>query len=36
MIWSQILTGWIGLAIQTTLVPLLIIGLRAILVKDHD
>ncbi|MBQ9516288.1 MAG: hypothetical protein IJR57_09275 [Ruminococcus sp.] len=36
MIWSQILTGWVGLAIQVVLVPLMIIGLRAILVKDHD
>lgn len=36
MIWSQILTGWVGLAIQAVLVPLLIIGLRAILVKDND
>ncbi|MBQ3265093.1 MAG: hypothetical protein IJH07_04885 [Ruminococcus sp.] len=36
MIWSQILTGWVGLAIQAAAVPLLIIGLRAILVKDHD
>lgn len=36
MIWSQILTGWVGLAMQAVLVPLLIIGLRAILVKDND
>ena len=36
MIWSQILTGWVGLAIQAVLVPLLIIGLRAILVKNDD
>lgn len=36
MIWSQILTGWVGLAIQAVLVPLLIIGLRAILVKGND
>ena len=36
MIWSQILTGWVGLAIQAVIVPLLIIGLRAILVNDHD
>lgn len=36
MIWSQILTGWVGLAIQAVLVPLLIIGLRAILVKSDD
>ena len=36
MMWSQILTGWVGLAIQAVLVPLLIIGIRAILVKDND
>lgn len=36
MIWSQILTGWVGPAIQAVIVPLLIIGLRAILVNDHD
>ncbi len=36
MIWSQILTGWVGLAIQAVLVPLLIIGIRAIVVKDND
>ena len=36
MIWSQILTGWVGLLIQAVLVPLLIIGIRAILVKNND
>lgn len=36
MIWSQILTGWVGLAIQAVIVPLLIIGLKAILVNNHD
>lgn len=36
MIWSQILTGWVGPAIQAVIVPLLIIGLRAILVNNHD
>ena len=36
MIWSQILTGRSGLAIQAVLVPLLIIGLRAVLIKDND
>ena len=35
MIWSQILTGWVGLAIQAILAPLLIIGLRAVLVKKQ-
>ena len=36
MIWSQILAGWAGLLIQAVLVPLLIIGIRAILLKDND
>jgi len=36
MIRSQILTGWVGLLIQAVLVPLLIIGIRAILLKDND
>ena len=36
MIWSQILAGWMGLAIQAVLVPLLIIGLRALLIKDKQ
>lgn len=36
MIWSQILAGWAGLAIQAVMVPLLIIGIRAILVKAND
>ena len=36
MIWSQILTGWVGLAIQAVLAPLIIIGIRAILLKDND
>lgn len=31
MIWSQILTGWVGLAVQAVLVPLLVIGIRVIL-----
>ena len=34
MIWSQILAGWLGLAIQLIAVPLIVIGLRAILVKE--
>jgi hypothetical protein len=34
MIWSQILAGWLGLAIQLISVPLIVIGLRAILVKE--
>lgn len=36
MIWSQILEGWLGLLIQAVLVPVVIIALRAVLVKDHD
>ncbi len=34
MIWQQIVTGVPGLLIQAVLVPLIIIGLRAILLKD--
>ena len=34
MIWSQILAGWLGLAIQLIAVPLIVIGLRTILVKE--
>lgn len=34
MIWQQLCAGWPGLAIQAAAVPLLVIGLRAILVKD--
>lgn len=34
MIWSQILAGLPGLAIQAVLVPLVIIALRAVLVRD--
>jgi len=34
MIWSQILAGRLGLAIQLIAVPLIVIGLRAILVKE--
>ena len=36
MIWSQIRAGWLGLVIQAILVPLLIIAIRAILVKNDD
>ena len=36
MIWSQIVAGLPGLAIQAVLVPLMIIALRAVLVKDKD
>ena len=34
MIRSQILAGWPGLAIQAVAVPLLVIALRALLIKD--
>lgn len=34
MIWSQILEGMLGLVIQLVAVPLIVIGLRAILVKE--
>lgn len=34
MIWSQVLAGWQGLAIQLIAVPLIVIGIRAILVKE--
>ncbi len=36
MIWGQIVAGWLGLLIQAIAVPLLIIALRAILVKNDD
>ncbi len=36
MIWGQICAGWIGLLIQAILVPIIIIAIRAILVKNDD
>lgn len=36
MIWGQVVAGWLGLLIQAIAVPLLIIALRAILVKNDD
>ena len=36
MIWGQIAAGWLGLLIQAIAVPLLIIALRAVLVKNDD
>ncbi len=36
MIWEQICIGWPGLLIQAILVPILIIALRALLVKKND
>ena len=35
MIWSQIQTGFTGLAVQAVLVPVIIIGLRKLLIKDN-
>ena len=34
MIWGQIVTGLVGLGVQAVLVPVMIIGLRALLIKD--
>ena len=36
MIWSQIQTGLIGLAVQAILVPIIIIALRKIMVKNNE
>ena len=36
MIWSQIKTGFTGLLVQAVVVPLIIIILRKIMVKDND
>lgn len=36
MIWGQIKTGFIGLAVQAVIVPLIIIGLRALLIKEKN
>ena len=36
MIWGQIKTGLIGLAVQAVLVPFMVIGLRKLMVKDND
>lgn len=36
MIWGQICAGWIGLLIQAVLVPIIIITIRVLLVKDND
>ena len=36
MIWSQIQTGFIGLAVQAVLVPVIIIVLRKLMVKNND
>ena len=36
MIWSQIQTGVVGLLAQAIIVPVIIIGLRKLMVKDDD
>ena len=36
IIWQQIQTGFIGLAVQAVLVPAIIIGSRKLMVKDND
>lgn len=36
MIWQQIRTGFVGLLVQALLVPVIIIGLRKLMVKDND
>lgn len=35
MIWGQIVTGLVGLAVQAVLAPVIMIGLRALLIKDR-
>ncbi len=36
IIWQQIQTGFIGLAVQAVLVPVIIIGLRKLLIKEKE
>ncbi|MBR2284291.1 MAG: ECF transporter S component [Ruminococcus sp.] len=36
MIWQQIQTGFIGLALQAVLVPLIVIALRQVLIRDKE
>ena len=36
MIWGQIKTGFIGLAVQAMLVPVIIIMLRKLMIKDNE
>ncbi len=36
MVWSQIQTGLLALALQAVLVPFAVMGLRLLLKKDHD
>ena len=35
-VWNQVLNGWMGLVIQLIAVPLIVIGIRAILIKSSD
>ena len=35
-VWSQIQTGLLGMVLQAVLVPLLVIGLRALLIRDKE
>lgn len=35
MIWSQIQTGFVGLGVQAVLVPIIIIALRSLLIKER-
>ena len=36
MIWGQIVAGLIGLAVQAVLAPVIMIGLRSLLIKDRN
>lgn len=36
MIWQQIQTGFIGLAVQAVIVPIIIIALRSLMIKDKE
>lgn len=36
MIWTQILTGFYGLAVEVIIVPALLIGLRSLLIREKD
>ncbi len=36
MIWGQIKTGFIGLAVQALLVPVIMIGLRKLMIRDKE
>lgn len=36
MIWSQIVTGLLGLCVQCVVVPFILIGLKKVLIKDSE